>query len=388
VKVDDFLLFTFEGDTASPPNTFVAEIKSIDPGTEFFSCELVNTGQRFTFQYSSTTSGPWQGQDEDGTDYSIDTHDIYTPGKTDPSSQGVAVVTFADNKRYLCSVENISPEIDVIFYHWPYPRLSFSGDEITISNWDTYVGGDQIISIEGYVLNNDLTPPVTRGVFNDGWWSLATRRDAFAGRIGGVIAPFATVVHTTDMVPEDWDDLIQRWTTQLGNGNCAHFGIGRDAAHGLIQLAPITRNANHAGGDGHGNFVSGAQSWHPNTVSVGIEIHCAGAVQQIDGNWRFVESGAAHGAAIPDADVVRDPLRPGRGWHKVTDYQYQQLGALLDGLETVLDPLPEGCLAQSTENPPAYGVFPTGRVVGHVSLHAAQRGDPWPPTCDWLRARP
>jgi len=101
-----------------------------------------------------------------------------------------------------------------------------------------------------------------------------------------------------------------------------------------------------------------------------------------------VESGAAHGGVIPDVDVVRDPLRPDRGWHKVTDYQYQQLGALLDGLETVLDPLPEGCVALSTENPPAYGVFPTGRVVGHVSLHAAQRGDPWPPTCDWLRARP
>jgi hypothetical protein len=297
------------------------------------------------------------------------------------------VVTFADNKRYLCFVENISPEVDVIFYHFPYPRLSFDGHDITISNWDTYVGGDQIISIEGYVLNNDFTPPVARGVFNNGWWSLATRRDAFAGRIGGAIAPFATVVHTTDMVPEAWDGLIISWTTQLGPGSCAHFVIGRDATQGLVQLAPITRNANHAGGDGHGNFVAGAQSWHPNTVSVGIEIHCAGLVQMVGGNWRLVEDGVPQGAAIPEADVIPDPQRAGRGWHTVTDYQYQQLGALLDGLETVLNPLPADCVADSIENPPAYGIFPTGRVVGHVSLTAARRGDPWPPTCDWLRAR-
>jgi hypothetical protein len=387
MKVNDFIVMTFEGDTASPPNTFAAEITSIDPGTEFFSCQLVDTGQRFIFQYSSTTSGPWQGQDDAGIDYVIDTHDIYTAGGTDPSPQGVAVVTFADNKRYLCFVENISPEVDVIFYHQPYPRLSFDGRDITISNWDTYVGGDQIISIEGYVLSNDFTPPVARGVFNNGWWSLATRRDAFAGRLGGVIAPFATVVHTTDTVPETWDRLITNWTTQVGNGSCTHFAIGRDAAQGLIQLAPITQNANHAGGDGHGNFVSGAQVWHPNTVSVGIEIHCAGLVRRVGGNWHLVENGVAQGAAIPEADVIPDPQHAGRGWHKVTDYQYQQLGALLDGLETVLNPLPAGCVANSIENPPAYGIFPTGRVVGHVSLTAARRGDPWPPTCDWLRAR-
>ena len=138
----------------------------------------------------------------------------------------------------------------------------------------------------------------------------------------GPITPFATVVHTTDMVPEAWHSLVNSWTTQRGPGDCAHFAIERDADAGLVQFAPIGKNASHAGGNGHGSFVAGSQSWHPNTVSVGIEIHCA------------------------------------------------------------------GCVAKSIEKPPAYGIFATGRAVGHVSLHAAQRGDPWPPTCDWIRARP
>jgi N-acetyl-anhydromuramyl-L-alanine amidase AmpD len=189
------------------------------------------------------------------------------------------------------------------------------------------------------------------------------------------------------MVPETWDDLLSSWTRQVGPGDCAHFVIGRESTDGVVQLVPITHNANHAGGPGHGSFVAGAQSWHPNSVSVGIEVHCAGAVRKVDGDWRLVEDGRPQGAAISDDDVEPDPQRPGRGWHKVTGYQYQQLASLLDALETVLGALPQGCVAQSVEQPPAYASFTTGRTVGHVSLHAAQRGDPWPPTCDWMRSR-
>jgi hypothetical protein len=280
----------------------------------------------------------------------------------------------------------VSPTTDVVFYQQPYHRLSFDVNQITQSDWDTYPIGGQITSIEAYVLDTGPEQPAA-GSFSNGWWSLAQQVPAFPGRIGGAITPFAVVVHTTDMTPESWHALIQSWTTQLGPGDAAHFLIGRDAAAGLIQLAPITNNANHAGGPGHGNFVAGTQQWHPNSVSVGIEIHCAGAVRQVNGDWRLVEDGVAQGNPIPDDDVIPDPQRPGRGWHKVTDYQYEQLGALLDGLETVLDALPAGCIAQSIEQPPAYGIFPTGRRVGHVSLDAANRGDPWPPTCDWIRAR-
>jgi N-acetyl-anhydromuramyl-L-alanine amidase AmpD len=198
--------------------------------------------------------------------------------------------------------------------------------------------------------------------------------------------PFATVVHTTDQPSETWATLITNWTTTPGDGSCAHFAIGRTEADGVVQMISIDRNANHAGGDGHGSFVAGAQSWHPNLVSVGIELHSAGAARQVDGVWRYVEDGAAQGQPIPDEEVIADPDRPGRGWHSVTAYQYAQLSALLDGLEAALAPLPAGCVAQSIEAPPAYGVFPTGRIVGHVSLTAARRGDPWPPTCDWIRA--
>jgi len=358
MKVNDFLLYTLEGDAANPPTIYVAEIVSIDPGTGAFSFRQADTGQEFVCQLPADVSGSWQGQDGQGADVTINTHNIYTAGGT----------------------------IDVVFYQQPYHRLSFDNDAITQSDWDAYPVGDQILSIEGYVLDTSLGQPAA-GVFNNGWWSLAQQLPAFAGRIGGVIAPFAVVVHTTDMVPETWNVLLHSWTTQLGAGDCAHFIIGRDAAAGMVQLAPITNNANHAGGNGHGSFVAGQQSWHPNTVAVGIEVHCAGSVRQINGDWHLVENGAVQGAAIADEDVIADPQRPGRGWHKVTDYQYEQLGALLDGLENVLAALPVGCAAQSIEQPPAYGIFPTGRRVGHVSLDAAHRGDPWPPTCDWMRAR-
>ena len=386
MNIGDFLLCTFQGDTASPPTNYVAEITSIDPVSELFSCRWVDTAGQATFQYSSSTSGPWYGSDGAGTDYVIETHDIYAPAAQSPAPQDVAIVTLEDNNRYLCYVESVSPATDISFYHSPYPRMSFDSNQISASDWDLYPVGSQVISIERCVLNNEIVADVTQGIFNNGWWSLATRRDAHAGRIGGHIDPFSTVVHTTDVVPEEWNGVVDRWTMQAGNGSCAHFTIGRDANEGVIQLVPITRNANHAGGDGHGAFVAGAQSWHPNLVSIGIELNCAGDVRQIDGHWRFVEQGVAHGAVIPDADVIPDPDRPGRGWHTVTDYQYRQLGALLDGLETVLNPLPAGCVAHSIEAPPPYGIFPTGRVVGHVSLTAARRGDPWPLTCDWLRA--
>ena len=388
MKVKDFLFYTLEGDSASPPTTYIAEITAFDPGGNAFQFREIDTGEEFQFQLPADVTGPWEGQNGQGEACTLVTHDLYTAGAVDPSPQGIALVTFADNQHYLCSVESVSPTIDVVFYPSPSHRLSFDNDAITASDWDSYPVGDQILSIEGYILDTSLAqPPAPSAPFTDGWWSRAQRRPAFRGRMGGVIAPFAVVVHTTDMVPEDWDSLVQSWTSQLGPGDCAHFLIGRDADAGVLQLGPITNNGNHAGGPGHGSFVAGGQTWHPNSVSVGIEVHCAGGVQQIDGAWRFVEDGAVHGAALPDEDVIPDPQRPGRGWHRVTDYQYEQLGALLDDLETVLNPLPDGCVAQSEEQPPAYGIFPTGRRVGHVSLDAQHRADPWPPTCDWMRAR-
>lgn len=224
--------------------------------------------------------------------------------------------------------------------------------------------------------------------FADGFWPSARRVDADPGRIGAAINPWAVVVHTTDMVPSSFAALIAAWQSKPGAGDCAHFLIGRTEADGVVQLVPITRNANHAGGPQHGVFVAAdGTTYHPNSVSVGIELHCAGGVQRIGGAWRLVEDGQPTGEAIPDLDVILDPVRPGRGWHVVTEYQYQQLAALLLELEeSGLSAAPKGVVARSTfETPQAWGLG-TGRIVGHVSLDARNRSDPWPPTMDWIRA--
>ncbi len=382
MKVHDFLVLGFD----NSQDTYVAEIVSIDWGNAFLTCRRVDNGNQYTFQFVYATSS-WQGSDDtNGGDVTAVTHDIYSGNGTDPVAQYAALVTFADGSRDLCFVQTITPQTTVEFYDPPYATMSFDGLSITASTRDGYPAGGQIQSIEAYFVDNFIVAPVATPTFNNGWWSAATRRDANAGRIGAAINPFAVVVHTTDMLPGEWNALLTSWTTTAGLGDCAHFLIGRDAAAGVIQLMSINNNGNHAGGPGHGQFVAGGQSWHPNEVSVGIEIHCAGQVRLTDGAWRLWEDGAPRGAAIPAADVILDPDRAGYGWHQVTEYQYQQLRLLLDGLETVLQALPAGCVAQSIEAPPAYGIFPTGRRVGHVSLDAANRGDPWTPTCDWVRA--
>ena len=183
------------------------------------------SGNQVTFQFSTNTSGPWQGQSSSGTEITIDTHDIYTAGAIDSAPQGTALLTFADNNRCLCSVESVSPTIDVVSYEQPYPKLSIENDAVTQSDWNAYPIGSLVLSIEAYVLNNDLTAP---GFFKDGLWSLARQTPAFPQRIGGVIAPFAVVVHTTDTVPEAYAGLVHNWTTAFGRGECAHFIVGRD----------------------------------------------------------------------------------------------------------------------------------------------------------------
>jgi len=230
-------------------------------------------------------------------------------------------------------------------------------------------------------------PPAPRWV--DGWWSEARRMPAHPGRVGGPIRPFATVVHSTDILPEEWDALIAAWTGKAGEGACAHFLIGRDEQHGTLQLVPITHNGNHAGGPGHGVFrIPGRGDLHPNLVAVGIEIHCAGGVRHLNGAWRFVEGGVAHGAPLPDTEVTPDPLRPGRGWHQVTDYQRERLGALLADLEPVLAPVPAGCVKVAFgETPPAYAVLPNARIATHAELDPVHRADPWNELSGWLQGR-
>lgn len=228
----------------------------------------------------------------------------------------------------------------------------------------------------------DQHPPVAAlpntGQWSGGLWTRAHYIPANPGRVGPSIHPCVVVDHTTDMVPEDWDALKRAWVEQASDGACAHFLVGRTPAQGVIQFVPVNRNGNHAGGRGHGVFMPG--SIHPNLISVGIEFHCAGGVQRVGGAWRFAEGGKLHGAPLPDDEVEPDPIRPGRGWHKLTPYQEQIRAQLHDELEQVLGQMPAGLVAKSTgEAVPKWAVPVSARRVGHVSLDPTNRSDPWPP---------
>lgn len=242
-----------------------------------------------------------------------------------------------------------------------------------------------------------MPPPTsTRPIFGppdirwtDGWWYEAQRSAAHPSRMGGAIEPFGVVVHTTDMLPGDFGALVTAWTTKPGDGACAHFLIGRDPGYGVLQLVPVTHNGNHAGGPGHGVYrTHGRGDLHPNVVTVGIEVHCAGGVRLVAGQWRLVEDGQPRGAQLFASDVTPDPLRPGRGWHHVTDYQRERLDVLLTDLEAVLAPVPEGTVKVAFgERPPAYAALPGARLATHAELDPVHRADPWPELSAWLRAR-
>lgn len=242
--------------------------------------------------------------------------------------------------------------------------------------------------------NVPIAEPPGSPRWTNGWWHSAIQAPAHPGRIGGAIRPWSVVLHTTDMIPSSFGDLITAWTTKAGVGACAHFVIGRDHVDGVRQLVPINRNGNHAGGPGHGWFCASGQNYHPNLVSVGIEIHNAGGLRLVQGEWRWGEDRGdgkgwqPHGPSFNAVDVELDPVHPFRGWHRVTDYQYEQLELLLTELEDVLAKMPPSVIARSApETAPAWADIKSARIVGHVDLDAANRSDPWPPVLRWLRKR-
>lgn len=219
----------------------------------------------------------------------------------------------------------------------------------------------------------------------DGWWANARRTPAHRSRVGGGIVPFAAVVHTTDMHPDSWAALVRAYTT-VPAPNAATFGIGRTIEDGVVQFASVFTNANHAGGAGHGVFLDArGQQYHPNLASVGIEIHNAGGLRLVAGIWRWGESlngkpWAPFGAPIPPIDVVPDPARPGRGWHRPSSYQLAMLDRLRSDLNLVLAPAPTGLRAvcRGKESVPLWAQPVDARTSGHVSLDPDHRSDPWP----------
>lgn len=225
----------------------------------------------------------------------------------------------------------------------------------------------------------DIAAPTPHEEWNDGKYSGATFIGAHAGRVGGPIVPIAIGVHTTDMLPKEFPALKLAWTTKPADGACAHFGIDRDGS--IWQFVQITRNGNHLGGPGHGVFVDpDGKQVHPNLIAIGIEVHCAGGVRLVSGEWRLVENGVAHGEVLPASDVTPDPQRPGRGWHHITDAQQAALRSLVASLRAHIAPMPAGWTTRSLgEAVPAWAHHSGSPVVvGHVELDPTHRSDPWP----------
>lgn len=259
---------------------------------------------------------------------------------------------------------------------------------------------------------DNTTPPATvlPGWSDDDWWEGAQRADIHPGRLGGVIDPWAVVVHETQMHTSTFHALLRRVKKEKGPGSGFHFLVGRTPEEGVHQLAPIYRNANHAGAGvdpltgrarPHGWFkvyktadrgpAAPAEIVHPNRVAVGIELSGPGPVRFVNNQWRVVADGRPVGAPVPEAEVYEEA---GRHWHAPTAYQIDALDDLLRGLRTRL------------RRPPgtAVGVVPNGRqpewargsnfgireggravVATHAELDPARKTDPSPRVCEWLR---
>jgi hypothetical protein len=232
-------------------------------------------------------------------------------------------------------------------------------------------------------------------MFVDGWYSGAIPMPAHHGRIGDLITPHTVVIHAMDTHPKHYKTVLHNWCAETGEGTACHFAIGRTPSDGVVQLAPINRNANHAGGfivhrgkrepmHGWWRLANGALV-HPNVWAVGIELDAAGLLKHTDKGWIHPDSGLP----IDGVDVVLDER--GRGWHRVTGYQMQTLGALLDALMPELAPLPPGTTVKADGDHKANGVpwaAPLGPVVvGHATLDPVRKVDPGPSVSEFLIAR-
>jgi N-acetyl-anhydromuramyl-L-alanine amidase AmpD len=242
-----------------------------------------------------------------------------------------------------------------------------------------------------------FAPAVPDG-FVDGWHTGARRFPVHFERIGGAIAPEVVVVHDTDMTPGSMPALVRSWTKDKGKGNAAHFLIGKHEAtaqelateqwptSGLVQLAAINRNANHAGGGG--TFVSGTGAVvHPNRISVGIEVDNGGRLGRRSrmGTWVHPYSGHIYA----DDEVYVDPR--GIGWEKFTEYQYRALDALLRLLDATMKPVRPGLHVVTKgsykDNGVIWAAITGVRIIGHATLNPTDKTDPGPAVMDWLRTR-
>lgn len=235
----------------------------------------------------------------------------------------------------------------------------------------------------------------------DGWLKSATRCPATL-RAGSAIDPWSAVAHTTDCFPGTMPVILKSWHETAGNGAAAHFMLGKmpeigDGPYpigGVVQMVPIYRNGNHAGGfrtiDGHltqwhGNFDVGGVTTHPNLVCVGIECDNAGRLVKSHGVWIHADTQKP----LPDAQVFVDD--EGRGWEAFTSWQLQALGDLIEKLDDRMRHPPDDVKLLPNGEHKANGVGWAAqsevRVVAHATLDPNNKTDCGPQAMAYLRQR-
>lgn len=126
-------------------------------------------------------------------------------------------------------------------------------------------------------------------------------RPSHQGRWGGKISPACVVWHCTDMRPGSGPALDRARAASKGKGNAEHFVIWEDGT--IVQHVPVTRNANHAGGEG----AAKVNGYHVNTVSLGIELCNPGYLKS--------GKGADHNLYCDDGPtVITEAIKTESGW--------------------------------------------------------------------------
>lgn len=210
------------------------------------------------------------------------------------------------------------------------------------------------------------------------WIPNIRRAPVAAWRLGGPCEPSAVVWHCTAMHPSTEEGLIRAWARprRLGDGvHAAHVLIRRSGE--LVQLAPLTVNASHAGGPGAGRIGSR----HPNTCSIGVELSSPGRVQRDARGWRIAHQEPRVG--VDAAWVVPDAEAPNWGWYLYTVEQLVAARGLLDMLTDA--GLPAGDLWREVvvhrTRPPAGEAADIKRpawCIRHSDLSPHRRSDPGP----------
>jgi hypothetical protein len=212
------------------------------------------------------------------------------------------------------------------------------------------------------------------------------------GRVGPVIKPRGIIWHYTAMLESTELPLVTAWQQNRGKGNGATFLVRRNGQ--IIQLAPITKNSNHAGGSSTGRiyFTGSARDnerttpWHPNSVCIGVELSNPGRVRRDDRGWRIAYTGADRVPVdesvykiVSDESLKMFTKSANWGWVEYT--QEQRIAAVeiivACGIAGVRDE--PAIVKRKKINGKEYGEVSIGSMrLGHEDLDPSRKSDPGP----------